>query len=78
MQVGDRVIWRSARGGYAFIQSIAAVVERIGPKRIQIRVAQRCAGVWQMQYRWVEPEALRPRHQTVPAVDEIVAEEEKA
>lgn len=79
MQIGDRVTWSSARGGYGFVQQIAGVVLRIGPKRVRIRVALRCAGRgWQPQYRWVSPDTLRPRHQPVPAVDDVATEEEIA
>ena len=68
----------SSRDGYGFVLSIAAVVERIGPKRVPIRVAQRCAGGWTRHYRWVAPEALSPRLQTVPAVDDSDPEEDRA
>jgi len=70
LEVGDRVNWlRSIRGGYGFITPIAAVVLKIGPKRIQVRVAQRIAGAWQTKACWVEADSLKPRVAHVPEVD---------
>lgn len=71
LEIGDRVNWlRSACRGYGFSVPIAAVVRKIGAKRIQIRVAQRIAGVWQSKTRWVEAGSLTPRKSHVPEVDE--------
>jgi len=77
MKVGDRVHWECVRGGYAFVQSIAAVVDRIGPRRVRIRVAMRCPGQdWQIRHRWVQPQSLRPRQNTVAVVDNEITEED--
>lgn len=71
LEVGDRVNWlRSTSRGYGFAVLIAAVVLKIGEKRMQIRVAQRVAGVWQSETRWVEAGSLSPRKSHVPEVDE--------
>ncbi len=61
LEVGDRMNWlRSSRGGYGFITPIAAVVLKIGPKRIQVRIAQRIAGAWQTKACLVEADSLNP------------------
>lgn len=69
-EVGDRVNWlRSARGGYGFVTPIAAVVLKIGQKRIQVRIAQRIDGAWHTKARWVDADSLKPRVSHVPEVD---------
>lgn len=71
LEVGDRVNWMyCARGGYGYITPVAAVILKIGPKRVQVRVAQRIAGTWHTKTVWVEADSLKPRVSQVPEVDE--------
>lgn len=64
MTVGDRMIWLcEARGGYGYIQRVAAEVVAIGPKRVQIEVERifRTAGVITKRVKerkWVKPDRL--------------------
>jgi hypothetical protein len=70
MKPGDKVNWRyESRGGYGYTQIVAAVVVKIGPKRIQVRSAQRDGEAWRQVLRWVNPESLSPREKVVPEVD---------
>jgi hypothetical protein len=50
-----------ARGGYGYVSSVAAVVSRIGPKRVEIRVASHSRDKWVVMTRCVQPERLTPR-----------------
>lgn len=56
LEVGDRVNWMyCARGGYGYITPVAAVILKIGPKRVQDRRRQHlrflagCAQEWHSQ-----------------------------
>jgi len=70
LEVGSRVNWlRRVTGGYSYVTQVAAVVLKVGAKRIQIRTAQRFAGEWETQSRWVEAKNLTPRASHVPEVD---------
>lgn len=67
---GDRVNWHhEPRGGYGYLVSVAAVVVRVGPKRIQVRVAQRVNGEWQQATCWVDKKRLSARTIVVAEVD---------
>src|SRR5690606_31821689 len=47
---GDRVNWwHRQRGGYGYLVPVAGVVERVGPRRVQIRVAQQVRPGWWRQ-----------------------------
>jgi hypothetical protein len=66
----DKVTWsHRPRGGYGYTIPVAAVVEKIGARSVQIRVAEKIGGRWQRSTRWVAPAALGPREMLVPAVD---------
>src|SRR5690606_25227294 len=69
---GARVTWfYEQRGGWGYVIHVAAVVVRIGPKRVLIRAAsRRIGGEWRIVERWVRPDRLRPRDEYVPVVDE--------
>jgi len=71
LKVGDRVNWLRSTGGWGFVTPVAAVVLKIGSKRVKVRVAvaQR-GGTWQVTERWVDPSSLKPRVKHVPEVDE--------
>lgn len=71
-QHGARVTWfYEQRGGWGYTIPVAAVVVRVGPKRVLIRAARRTFGSdWQLVERWVRPGRLRPRDEYVPVVDE--------
>jgi hypothetical protein len=61
---GNRVNWRyEARGGYGYSQRVAAIVRKVGPKRITIEVAERdiVSGEWVRKLTSVKPENLSPR-----------------
>lgn len=63
---GDRVNWDSTnQGGYGFSLAVAAVVKKIGAKRIQIEVRTRVpyskALEWESRTKWVAAESLRSR-----------------
>ncbi len=78
MKPGDKVNWLYApRGGYGYTMNVAAVVVKIGPKRVQIRAARRVNGVWVQQTRWVSKERLSSRAEVVPEVDNINQETEQ-
>jgi len=69
-EVGARVNWmHSAVGGYGYAVPIEAVVLKLGAKRVQIRFAERFAGTWHTETRWVSPKTLTPRTKHVPEVD---------
>jgi hypothetical protein len=73
--VGDRVNWLYVpRGGWGYAVSIAAVVERIGPVMVQVRIAVRhpLTRCWHTEFRWVPPAHLSLRTVRVPQVDEAV------
>ena len=71
-QPGTRVTWRyEQRGGWGYVIPVAAVVVRVGPRRVLIRAAsRRIGGEWRIVERWVRPGRLRPRDEYVPVVDE--------
>lgn len=70
LRPGDKVNWlHEPRGGYGYSMNVAAVVVKIGPKRIQVRAAKRVNGEWHQVMRWVEVERLSPRSEAVPEVD---------
>src|SRR5690606_32892205 len=71
-QPGTRVTWRyEQRGGWGYVIPVAAVVVRVGPKRVLIRAAsRRIGGEWRIVERWVRPDRLRSRDEYVPVVDE--------
>lgn len=78
MKPGDKVNWlHEPRGGYGYTMNVAAVVVKIGPKRVQIRAARRVNGVWVQQTRWVSSERLSLRVEVVPEVDNINQETEQ-
>ncbi len=67
----DKVTWsHRPRGGYGYTIPVAAVIEKIGERSVQIRVAEQVAGTWRRSTRWVAPAALGPREALVPAVDD--------
>jgi hypothetical protein len=62
LKTGDKVNWLyEGRGGYGYVRSIAGVVIRIAPKKVQIRVARRHGDKWVGVSRWVEHERLSRR-----------------
>jgi hypothetical protein len=62
MLIGDKVNWLyQARGGYGYLMNVAAVVTKIGSKKVQIRAAKRVDDKWIAVTRWVLPERLTPR-----------------
>lgn len=70
---GDRVNWdASSSRGYGYQPSIAAIVHRLGDKRVQIEVARKppYEKQWVRELKWVDPLALRPRHGPVSALGE--------
>lgn len=70
VSTGDMVNWHhEPRGGYGYSVSVAAIVVKVGPKRVQVRVAQRVNGVWQQTTRWVDKERLSIRTNVVAEVD---------
>lgn len=63
---GDWVNWdRTSRGGYGFSVAIAAVVTKVGSKRVQIEVRSRVPYSkrveWEASTKWVEAASLRER-----------------
>ena len=63
-EIGNRVNWRyEARGGYGYLQRVAAIVRKVGAKRITIEVAERdvVSGKWVRKLTSVKPENLSPR-----------------
>ncbi|MCB1966230.1 MAG: hypothetical protein KDI64_09370 [Candidatus Accumulibacter sp.] len=77
MKPGDKVNWLyEPRGGYGYTMNVAAVVVKIGPRRVQIRAARHVNGVWVHQTRWVSKERLSSRAVVVPEVDNINQETE--
>ena len=63
---GQRVNWQHVpRAGYALPYPVAAVVRKIGPKRIQIEVRVKPpysrSPLWESQLKWVQPEHLTAR-----------------
>lgn len=58
--VGDHAIWLyEARGGYGYTQRVKAIVERVGPRRITIRVRQiHSLGVEREVVKSVTPQRL--------------------
>jgi hypothetical protein len=58
------------RGGYGFIDPVAAVVCRVTPKRVRIRVAQKVNGNWTPKYVSMKREQLRERTKPVAALGE--------
>ena len=77
---GDRVNWwHRQRGGYGYLVPVAGVVERVGPRRVQIRVAQQVRpGWWRQVVRWVDPSRLTPREKYVPEVDGMEQQRQEA
>lgn len=65
MTPGDRINWsHTPRGGYGFYQTVAGIVHKIGPKRIQIEVRVRepyGQRRWIPELKWVPKDAVRPR-----------------
>lgn len=62
LKTADKVNWLyKDRGGYGYVRSIAGVVIRITPKKVQIRVARRHGAKWVGVSRWVEHERLSQR-----------------
>jgi hypothetical protein len=65
---GDRLNWlNTSRGGYAHLNSSAALFKKAGAKRIQIQVMQK--GLYEKQWtpvlKWVDKESLT--HRTLPS-----------
>jgi hypothetical protein len=70
-EINHRVtLLHEQRGGYGFIDPVAAVVCRATPKRVRIRVAQKVNGNWTPKYVSVKPEKLRERTKPVAALGE--------
>lgn len=70
---GNRVNWRyEPRGGCGFSVSVAAVVVRVGPRRVKVRAARFVAGQWVSVIRYVDPARLSVRSVHVPTVDDAV------
>lgn len=70
MKPGDKVNWRyEPRGGYGRQINVAAVVIKLGPKRVQVRAARRVGLEWQEVTRWVSADRLSTRQRIVPEVD---------
>lgn len=73
MQAGDRVNWtHTPRGGYGSTLPVAAVVRKVGPKRIQIEVKVRepYRKNWLSEFNWVSPASLKPRQFPSEAFEE--------
>lgn len=69
-KVGEKVNWYySLPGGYGYTIPVAAVIEKIGKKKIKIRVAHKVDGKWKKEYKWVVPDKLERRMVHVPEVD---------
>ena len=67
MKQGDKVNWlHTPRGGYGYTQSIAAVVEGIGSKRVAISVMKNNG---ELVRKSVRQESLTPREKHVPGLD---------
>jgi hypothetical protein len=70
---GDKVNWLyEARGGYGYVSSVAAVVSRVGSKRVEIRIASRSRDQWVVMTRWVQPERLTPRNAPAGDVERLL------
>ena len=70
MNVGDKVNWLyQPRGGYGYIIAVAGIVTKVGPKKMQIRVAKRDGADWLLQTKWVQPDRLMPRSAVSEALD---------
>lgn len=70
---GDRVNWdASSSRGYGYQPSLAAIVHKLGDKRVQIEVARKppYEKQWVRDFKWVDPLALRPRLGPVSALGE--------
>ncbi len=70
VKVGDKVNWLyEQRGGYGFSINVAAVVTKVGNKKVQVRAAMRSNGEWLQVKRWVDPMRLSNRVNLIPEVD---------
>lgn len=70
---GDKVNWHhEPRGGYGYSMNVAAVVVKVGPKRVQVRAARLVNGEWKQVTRWVDKGRLSIRTKLVPEVDGIM------
>jgi hypothetical protein len=62
LKIGDEVNWLyEPRGGYGYVTPVAGMVTKIGPQKVQIRVAKRVDSQWVGVRRWVRPERLTRR-----------------
>lgn len=71
MQAGDRVNWAyTPRGGYGFVQLVAAVVVRLTAKRATVKVARKFNGQWAQEERSVSLGKLTARTKKVSELGE--------
>jgi hypothetical protein len=76
LKVGDRVNWLyEPRGGHGYVMSVAAVVTKIAPKKVQIRVAKRVDDKWVGVTRWVEPQRSTRRVGSAGEAEQALAVE---
>lgn len=64
--IGDRIKWNwTTPAGFGFDPGTPGIVEKLGAKRIQIRVVRQvaysCPRRWVPVLKWVEPSSIEPR-----------------
>lgn len=75
LKEGDRLNWlNTSRGGYAYLNSSAALFKKAGAKRIQIQVMQK--GLYEKQWtpvlKWVNKDSLTHRMLPSSAFNEVM------